>query len=550
MAGYLNKRPDGVYWQTQYAKGVAYRKKYARENDWERWRRYYRGQWNAGILPVNVYYKILRTIVPRIYFRDPNVSISATKPGPEYAVAAKLLERLANKLVRRLQVKKSIKSLVQNAFMFGTGAAKIGYSASPAGNVLDQPASPVSDLQLPHLPWFESVPTGDFVVPAGVRDIHTAPWVAHRVRIPLDRVHSNPNLKNASAVVAGTGTITGGIEDPVTGSSSDALVDLVEFRDRSNVFIFPLSQPDLLLYFQPDDLMFEGKFPIYPLIFNEDDQVFWGVPDSQIIEPQVREKNETRTLITKHRRLSIVKFWTKRNALTPDEQDKMVGEDVAAVINVDGELGDVKEATLTSIPAGLLEVNHLIDEEIQEMLGLGVNQFGNYAPGSADRSATESRIVAAATQIRMNERRDMVADLLTDTITHILHIALRNLKGPQVMDIAGTGAETTWLRVDAELLRNLSYDVHVDPDTSIPETRAIREQRAIQVYGLLKSNPLVDPEKLTTYLLRQLHGTQFDDMIRGAATQQNPLNMQEFLKTLAPSYALPEGVQSPALLGP
>ena len=58
------------------------------------------------------------------------------------------------------------------------------------------------------------------------------------------------------------------------------------------------------------------------------------------------------------------------------------------------------------------------------------------------------------------------------------------------------------------------YQVKIDPDSSLPETRELREARAIQLYTLLKENPLVEPIKLTQYLLNELRCTAFDDLMR------------------------------------
>ena len=55
----------------------------------------------------------------------------------------------------------------------------------------------------------------------------------------------------------------------------------------------------------------------------------------------------------------------------------------------------------------------------------------------------------------------------------------------------------------------MSYQGRYD----LPETKERKEQKAVQVYGLLSKNPLIDPHRLTGYLLRALHGAEFDDMM-------------------------------------
>ena len=80
--------------------------------------------------------------------------------------------------------------------------------------------------------------------------------------------------------------------------------------------------------------------PIRPLIFNEDDEVFWGIPDSKILEPYQLEINEIRTQRMRHRRMALIKIITKVNAFSPEEASKLVDEDVGPVIqtNIQGDI--------------------------------------------------------------------------------------------------------------------------------------------------------------------------------------------------------------------
>ena len=67
------------------------------------------------------------SIVPRIYFRNPSISLVASKPGLENMLFAQVLERIDNKLIKRMKIKNQIKLMVQDAFMFGTCVGKLGY---------------------------------------------------------------------------------------------------------------------------------------------------------------------------------------------------------------------------------------------------------------------------------------------------------------------------------------------------------------------------------------------------------------------------------------
>src|SRR5690348_11334522 len=117
------------WWINAIARGKAFRREYAHEDEWATWQRWYRGVWDKRILPSNVYFKLMRTLIPRIYYRNPSVSLTPSKPGIENMLLAKLLERADNKLIDVLGVKGQMKKAVQHGIMFGTGGLRLGYGA-------------------------------------------------------------------------------------------------------------------------------------------------------------------------------------------------------------------------------------------------------------------------------------------------------------------------------------------------------------------------------------------------------------------------------------
>jgi len=551
-SGYVRGEPDPTWWMQQIHAGIAFRKKYAKEVRWPVWRSYYRGNWKAGILPKNLFFMMIRTIVPRIYFRNPSVSVTAKKPGYEYLAMAQILERVDNKLIRSMRVKNQIKRIIQNSFMFGAGFGKLGYGAefTPTPDVGDTEVPIVRNHRneyrsgiMPNMPWFLSVHTGSIIVPAECPDWESSRFVAHWVKRPVSDVTEDPRLRNVKNLTSsdvarsntGEGTIVPGI------IRVTPMFDLVEIRDKmtGKVIVLAPYHPDhgkKVVYYEDDDLSGEWGPTIYPLIFNEDDEYFWGVPESVILEPYQLEINEIRTQTMKHRRLSMIKMMFEQNSIDPAELDKLLSEDVGAGVSVK-DITKVKPMQVAEIPEDLIIAEQAVMQDVRESVGFGRNQFGEYKPGSSDTTATEAQIVKMASEIRVDERRDMVADLLVNMIEDMHRIIFTEWKGPQVVQVAGPAGVPIWVRFSAEALSQGRYDVQVDPDTSVPETKALREQRAVQVYGLLRTNPLIDPFKLTAYLLHELHGVQFDDMMRalppGLGTQGMPVPMDQYAQLLA-----------------
>lgn len=525
IVGYRKSRPDADWWMEQIKAGEAYRKKTAYEQQWKVWRDYYRGEWDKTIMPVNLFFTLMRTTVPRIYFRNPTISIVSAKPGMENMAFAKMLERIDNKLLRQMKFKKHMKRCIQDSFMFGTGFGKIGFGGlySSAINseediVITDPKGRrveyFADVQ-ESMPWFNRVSPGSMVLPHGLGEFDKSRWIAEKIIRPVEDVRADPRMENTKGLHGNK------LLDTPTALSiqrPENLVELYEVRDlkTGKVFVIaPDKDDDKVLLFEDDTFQRGGSFPYFPLVFNEDDERFWGIPDSKILEPYQLELNETRTQIMKHRRLTLVKILVKQGSMKEEEIEKLISEDVAAVAFIQGDIDKtVKLIQNSTIPPELFAMADRISQDVRETIGFSRNQFGEFNSRSGDTTATEASIVQQASEIRVDERRDMVADIVVDVVERMHLIIFEHWDQEQIIDVVGPGGVPIWVRFRGELLKRGRYNVSVDPDSSVPETRALREQKALQLYQVLRSNPIIDPVKLTQYMLRELRGVAFDDMMR------------------------------------
>lgn len=549
--GYKNGQPDVAYWLQQIRLGLDFRKKAAYEQSWARWRQYYRGEWKDGVLPSNVFFKMLRTTVPRIYFQNPSISLISTKPGLENAILAKLMERVDNRLIRTMGVKKQIKRIVQDAWMFGTGVGKKGfgslYQATPQPF---QESAPVDvtkgkgslreyveynyNIQ-PNMPWFMRASPATFIVPAELEYIEDARWSCFVIRRPLSDVQNDIRFKNVKGIGPTTVDFSTGME--INSRFSIPMIDLYEIRDKKTgkVFVICPQVKDKCLLYEDDEFARLNINVSNTLVFNDDDERMWGIPDSQMLEPLQLELNEIRTFTMYHRRLSIIKILARRNSISEEEAAKMLSPDVGAISWVDGDPNtSVKFGSLVQdIPQGLVTSAALVEQDVRETLGFGRNQFGEYRQGSRAATATEADIVSEAANIRVDERRDMVADLLVEIVQDYHPLIFDHWSNEQVEEIIGPAGVPFWITFKPSMLRRTSYNVMADPDQSLPQTKELREAKALKLYTVLSTNPLVDPYKLTSYLLREMHGVQFDDMIRGlppgmGLTPDRPMTVDQY----------------------
>lgn len=542
VEGYVSGKPDLAYWNQEIRQGIQDREREAFESEWPRWRRQYRGQWKKGVMPVNLFFTLLRTVVPRVYFRNPSVSVQADKPGELFVGFAKILQRADMKLMARMHMKTELKRMIQDAFLYGTGVGKLGFGAQFSYDLDGDTSSPrigkgkesieYRDYILPNMPWFARVHTRNFILPAGAEAHHSARWSATISPRSVEDVRRDPRLsKKARNEIQPTALDMKSkrqqrlLRGRNPGSDE---IDIIELRDKKTgkVIVFAPNQGrgGLELYSGLDPLLSHG-FPEYPLVFNVDSDTAWGIPDSQILDPYQHEINEIRTQQMLHRRLAVVKILAQKESIDESELEKLVSEDVSPVVltNKDPRLAiETWSATDATVTQQLVLAAEQVMQDFREGVGFSRNQSGEFREGSEAATATEANIVRMASEIRVDERRDIVADLLVDVIDGMHNLMFSFWGQDEIVDVVGPGGVPVWVRFQKDMLKIGQYAVKVDPDTSVPETKSLREQRAVQLYGLLKENPLIDPLRLTQYLLHEFHGVQFDEMIRQLPQQGTP----------------------------
>lgn len=528
MEGYSNGKPDTAFWLRQVRLGLAYRKRCAYEANWPRWRNYYRGLWNPEILPSNLFFKLVRTMVPRIYFRNPSVSITSRRGGMEFHLMAQLLERTDNTLFVQMGLKRQIKKMVQDNFMFGTSIGKLGFGSqfqstpetlgtTEAPLVRGKEALEYNILVQPNMPWFLRNPVSSYVIESGATDKDNARWDCYIIRRPVADIKADPRLRNNKEIGPSQHRSDVRSRDEALNSPVD-MADLYEIRDRKTgkVFIISPSLNEKQLLFEDDEFFKLGVDPTNALVFNEDDEYFWGVPDAQILEPQQLEMNEIKTTTMYHRRLSVLKFLYKNGSIKKEELEKLLGPEIGASVAFDGNVQtDLKLLPGNNIPQDLTQSEYSVMQDVRESLGFSRNEFGEFKPGSNSPTATETNAVKASSEIRVDERRDMIADMITKLANDVHPIMFNHWTQEQVIEIVGPAGIPLWVAFRPTMLKRGQYKVMVDPDTSVPETKDLRTAKALKTYEILKMNPLINPVLLTRYLLRELHGVSFDDMMQG-----------------------------------
>lgn len=553
--GYTNKRngvpvPDVKWWMEQIDLGEKFRKKVAYEDQWDTWYKYYRGDWREGVLPVNLFFTMVRSIVPRIYFRNPSVSVSPAKPDPMNMALAQVMERMDNKLIRMMKIKTEMKQMVQDCFFCGTCIGKLGYGSffAPTPELdstedpLDKSGNKLEYLQgvKRDMPWFKRVNPRDFVVPAGATSLRESRWVAHRIVRSVEDVKADPRLKNTKDIGFITYPSPGFRQDRIQRKAKDVV--LYEVRDNKTGMVFVLAKDhDKPLYFDFDEFQINNGFPFYTANFNPDSEFFWGVSDAKILDPYQREVNETRTQIMKHRRAALVKLIATRDRIDQAEAEKIFSDTGNGIV-WETQPGAIRPAQIGDIPQALFASLNQTHEDVRETIGFSRNQLGEYNPKSRDVTATEASIVQQASDIRIDERRDEMADIIMNMINDLNFFLAANWTEEEVVDVIGPTGARIWVSFKPQMLAEARFELNVDPDSAVPVTKAGREQRALGVYQMFQNNPLVDPNILTRWTMHEMNIPSLDYaqryLIPGEGGQQSviPMTLEDYATMIRESY--------------
>lgn len=557
--GYIGKKPDVSWWMSQIEAGRTFRDKWAMKSKWEVWQKYYRGNWRAGTLPVNMFFSIMRSVVPRIYFRDPAVSVTPAQGGYLAMAFAQLVGRIDNTLIAQMAVKREMKRMVQAGWMKGTAFGKLGFGTvyGISGSDPDAPRLP-GDERLeygynvsPGFPWFKFIDTGNIVLPAELKSFEDGRWWAHELQRPRDDLLRDPRLKNVDKAATSIYSVTTGAMD---ATKRIEMIDLLEVHDRKFNTVFLLapnsSEGSQILIMPQDDKMGARRPNLFKLGFNPDNDNVWDVPDACILEPSQLELNEVNTLIMKHRRISLIKIMYEKGAITEEQMSKLLSEDVGAGVEInEGFTGKVTPIAAGTIPQELIQAKQLVVQDIRDQMGFSRNQMGEYQSRRGDTSATEAAIVQQASEIRIDERRDAIADVLVELMEEVQATIFTRWTEMQVLQVVGPGGVPVWVQARPSMLALSRYKLRVDPDSGVHRERQQREQRAIALYQLLKTNPIIDPFKLTQYLLTEIEGVEMDDLMR-VMPQVPGFNPGNTLNPQGYGQLLQAGFQGLAAAGP
>ncbi len=565
-------------WQQRIRNGQRFQQTFAQSNDWARYKEYYRHRFRPGTLPVNMMFSLLRSMVPQIYFRNPQVVITARKPGLLPELNARIVQTIDNWLLRELVVKPEMKKMVVDNFFCGIGNGVFGYDSefgwqsAPQQFSLSQFDQKGDRIEFNSslragFPWFLRARPEDIVFPWGCSSIKNAEWFAMRVFRPLADIKADAKYKNNKISDLG-GMFVQKRSQPEGAATTDPVeqyglegdqewAELWEIHDgrTGEVRVITMNYNKYLRE-DTDDLQIDG-LPLETVCFNEDPDYIYGVPDARIVEPQLLELIDIRTQAQKHRRLDIVKMLMKRGVIKDQEISKMTSADVQAVINVDteGSLADAIQPMNMGI-SGILQdlgyMGELVRGDVRESVGFSRNAGGEYQ-GKSHVSAEETKQVFRSLNIRLDERRDMMADSLSGIVRRFNQIIFTKWTAERVAQVIGPDGAKWWLKFSGPQIKD-EYDLHVEPEEGPPldsETKFEMGMRAAEVWAKMNQGAVAQgapvPAEIQRMVFGQFQGLDIDRLLAQSKAVSSNLQ-QQMQGAMGAMGQSPEQPVSPQLL--
>lgn len=569
-----------VKWEENRLGGIQYMKDFAEPLNWAIYRNYYRNEFQKGTpnkrkYSVALIFSILRSMLPQIYFTNPQVVVTNEVPG--YYLQSKIVQKIDNKMIRTTKLKKTLKELILEAGLCGTVPlltgfdTEYGYDPRFKESVTDPDTG--EDVQIggtllqfdektgdkleynemirPGKPWADKIKPEFFLVPYGYSRLHKVPWVMRMYVRHLDDVRKDPRLVGAKDIKANAMTTFDWMKEKqlyqkMPKQNYGDFVFLWEIRDLKTGRLMIMQEGNKkFLYNEKDELQKFGN-PYMELTFNYDDEYYWGIPDSKYLEDQQLAVNETRTIQMETRRASKLRFIYDENIMSEDEILKLLTEDTGCAVKASGDVDKGVKVFQPYVPADLNIDVDAIRKDARESVGLGRNQLGEFEGGR--KTATESNIVNMASQIRVSERKDMLADLLVDIVEKYNQYMFSQYNVKQVEDIVGPNGKRYWVEFTLEQIKS-KYNFRVDPESGVPVSSETRKEEAIMVAQFIHNSPLIqmavqsgkEPpynlEALDRFVLSQFESVPLDEIMpmrAGAGgNEETPISIEGLQKELA-----------------
>ena len=455
----------------------------------------------TGLVRTNLIYSTIATLLPYIYAKNPDISVSpaeTVEPGQYKAIRAfgKTLEIvLRRSVVVDGKLKKRMKSTVRSVLTTGAGWIKATYQREYRKDPIIQ--GRIADTQ-DNIARIEMLmrkvkDNGDS---ASDHDAHRGELQQQLAALEQQvEVTFSEGMVYDRALTEDIFVLDDSLRDFDTYLQARAISHRIWFRDDLYAETFGADPPDdATTYKQPKDddgssgsdkhdnwyAVFEiwdkvsqtvytkcdgstrwcrppyqpqsGErwYPFFGLAYNLVDGQFEPLPDVMLLKELQDEYNTTRTNFAEHRKESLPGLvFRKGGGLTEDDVGRIINRKINEAIGVEGDPGrpisdDLMEIRGSQIDPQVYDVS-AIRNDMDLMAGLTDASRSNL---TIAKTLGEAEIMKESMMSRTAERQDMNEDFMQEICQFSAEILIQELTEQQVMRIAGPGY--TWPKMSKE----------------------------------------------------------------------------------------------------
>lgn len=547
-----DKRITARQWMKRINRSLKVRDQVRDKQNWKRILDEYKGEYrlgqqNTNVPPINLVYGYVHTAIPRIYFRDPYMSINPK--GSESINAARVLEIVINYLFRELNLKNEVYRLLMDVFLCGHGWFKYGYISKMAeaeSEVPTERSEYVKDEEI----FVAYVPYEDIVfdVTLSKDPPHDCRWIAHRIIRPLSEIKDDPKYTNTANLKPNISTRDARgekIDDLLKDSDLD-LFEFWEVTDMDTMKVYAVAD-SMDKYIRESDYIYDMNGLNYSMLkFNMVPGEPYPLSDIYIIEAQILERVKLRAAQLNH-----IKRWARQLSVEEGSMTKQEIEKFAQ--GIDGAVTQRKKGTAPPSPIQYadiqresFQVDDLIQRDIDAVIGQNETDRGGQAR-TQTKTKFELQEQTQGSGVRQAQRQDKLEDFLEEVATKVIALIKQFQTTPKYVRITGMSPEeivksfaglpgvatdSNGLRFTREAIQG-DYDVDAKAGSTLPLNRenklkvidSVLNPQVMQVLGIMPGSPTA--VALGKCLFRELDikevETAYDQQVAQQQAQPGPV---------------------------
>jgi len=391
------------------------------------------GRMDIGILPINLVYAYVKTEIPALYIRDPELKVN---PKNRTSVqAAKVLEAVINYIWRTKKIKREIKKVLVDSIIIGHGWMKLGYTGK-FGSVEDVTGRYIDtveeeDFFAYYVNWENINFNLDSIDPP-----YDCKWISHAVWLTKEEIEKNPRYQNTDLL-----QISFEDRDDDDHVSTDrefkkGKVRLEEVWDLENQTVCTVSDGVDKYIEAPKQWPLQMKgFPFACLKFNLTNDEPYGLSDVAMFEPQVLELIKVRSMALDHIKRYNRQLVTTPDNISEDEMQKLQKGITGSIIHVQ-DPSKIMPVPYPPLQTDIYGLEERIKEDAINVSGQSPMERGG-SQKTTTRAVSELGMIQQGAANRRSEKVDTVETFVEEVAGKLVSLVKQFVDMPYYVRILG-----------------------------------------------------------------------------------------------------------------